>query len=162
MSETVTRLLQRQILPLDRDFDVLPLYVDPEEARLDADRYAIGGSQAAKDLNNAAIRQSTASGAAIHPDQIESRTAQVARASTEQQAAIEALGSRVQRSSDLGVKNSEAIGGMAEAADQVFNQATKLREMVGQFRTGQPAVAAPAGNSKPQALEEPEALALSS
>jgi len=94
--------------------------------------------------------------------EIESRTAQVARASTEQQAAIEALGSRVQRSSDLGVKNSEAIGGMAEAADQVFNQATKLREMVGQFRTGQPAVAAPAGNSKPQALEEPEALALSS
>src|SRR3954452_7325636 len=75
MSETVTRLLQRQILPLDRDFDVLPLYVDPEEARLDADRYAIGGSQAAKDLNNAAIRQATATGAALHPDQIESRTA---------------------------------------------------------------------------------------
>ena len=50
------------------------LYVDPEEARLDADRYAIGGSQAAKDLNNAAIRQSTSTGAAIHPDQIESRT----------------------------------------------------------------------------------------
>src|SRR6185312_2767514 len=67
--------------------------------------------------------------------EIESRTAQVARASTEQQAAIEALGSRVQRSSDLGVKNSEAIGGMAEAADQVYSQATKLREMVGQFRT---------------------------
>ena len=74
-SQTVTRLLQRQILPLDRDFDVLALYVDPEETRLDADRYAIGGSQAAKDLNNAAIRQSTATGAAIHPDQIESRTA---------------------------------------------------------------------------------------
>ena len=70
-----TRLLQRQILPLDRDFDVLALYVDPEETRLDADRYAIGGSQAAKDLNNAAIRQSTSTGAAIHPDQIESRTA---------------------------------------------------------------------------------------
>jgi len=74
-NETVTRLLQRQILPLDRDFDVLALYVDAEETRLDADRYAIGGSQAAKDLNNAAIRQSTATGAAIHPDQIESRTA---------------------------------------------------------------------------------------
>src|SRR6476661_666169 len=75
MSETVTRLRQRQILPLDRDFDVLALYVDPEETRLDADRYAIGGSQAAKDLNNAAIRQSTSTGASIHPDQIESRTA---------------------------------------------------------------------------------------
>jgi galactofuranosylgalactofuranosylrhamnosyl-N-acetylglucosaminyl-diphospho-decaprenol beta-1,5/1,6-galactofuranosyltransferase len=75
MSQTVNRRLQRQILPLDRDFDVLPLYVDPEEARLDADRYAIGGSQAAKDLNNAAIRQATATGASLHPDQIESRTA---------------------------------------------------------------------------------------
>ncbi|MBV8722591.1 MAG: hypothetical protein JO277_10595 [Candidatus Eremiobacteraeota bacterium] len=95
--------------------------------------------------------------------EIEARTAQVARASTEQQAAIEALGSRVQRSSDLGVKNSEAIGGMAEAADQVYSQATDLRQMVGQFRTGQAAVeAGKGGNSKPQALEEPEALALSS
>ena len=70
-----TRLLQRQILPLDRDFDVLALYVDPDEAKLDADKYEIGGNRAAKDLNNAAIRQSTASGKQIHPDQIESRTA---------------------------------------------------------------------------------------
>src|SRR4051812_6739223 len=75
MSETVTRVLQRQILPVDRDFDVLALYVDPEEPRLDADRDAIGGNRAAKALNNAAIRQSTSTGAAIHPDQIESRTA---------------------------------------------------------------------------------------
>jgi galactofuranosylgalactofuranosylrhamnosyl-N-acetylglucosaminyl-diphospho-decaprenol beta-1,5/1,6-galactofuranosyltransferase len=75
MNDTVTRLLQRQILPLDRDFDVMPLYVDPEEARLDADRYTIGGNRAAKDLNNAAIRQSTSVGNSIHPDQIESRTA---------------------------------------------------------------------------------------
>lgn len=72
---TVTRLLQRQILPVDRDFDVLALYVDPEDAKLDADKYEIGGSRAAKDLNNAAIRQSTATGHTIHPDQIESRTA---------------------------------------------------------------------------------------
>ncbi len=70
-----TRLLQRQILPLDRDFDVLALYVDPEDARLDADKYEIGGNRAAKDLNNAAIRQSTSTGQQIHPDQIESRTA---------------------------------------------------------------------------------------
>ena len=72
---TRTRLLQRQILPVDRDFDVIALYVDPEEARLDADKYEIGGNRAAKDLNNAAIRQSTSTGANIHPDQIESRTA---------------------------------------------------------------------------------------
>jgi len=69
------RLLQRQIFPLDRDFDVLPLYVDAEESRLDADKYEIGGNRAAKDLNNAAIRQSTSTGRSIHPDQIESRTA---------------------------------------------------------------------------------------
>ena len=35
---TVRRLLQRQILPTDRDSDVLALYVDPEEAKLDADK----------------------------------------------------------------------------------------------------------------------------
>ena len=72
---TVRRLLQRQILPIDRDTDVFALYVDPEEARLDADRYEIGGDRAAKDLNNAAIRQSTSTGRAVHPDQILSRTA---------------------------------------------------------------------------------------
>ncbi len=69
------RLLMRQIMPVDRDFDVLALYVDAEESRLDADKYQVGGSRAAKELNNAAIRQSTSTGATIHPDQIESRTA---------------------------------------------------------------------------------------
>ena len=34
---TVTRLLQRQILPIDRDTDVFPLYVDLEDAKLDTD-----------------------------------------------------------------------------------------------------------------------------
>ncbi len=74
-AKTTSRLLQRQILPLDKDTDVFALYVDAEEARLDADRYDIGGNRAAKDLNNAAIRQSTSTGRSIHPDQIESRTA---------------------------------------------------------------------------------------
>lgn len=69
------RLLQRQIMPLDRDFDVMALYVDPEEARLDADKYEVGGNRAAKELNNAAVRQSTSTGKSLHPDQIESRTA---------------------------------------------------------------------------------------
>ena len=36
------RVLQRQIMPLDRDFDVFALYVDPEDATLDADKYEIG------------------------------------------------------------------------------------------------------------------------
>ncbi len=68
------RLLQRQIFPIDKDTDVFPLYADAEEAKLDADRYEIGGSRSAKDLNNAAIRQSTSTGSVIHPDQILSRT----------------------------------------------------------------------------------------
>ncbi len=71
---TASRLLQRQILPLDRDNDVFPLYVDLEDVRLDADRYDIGGSKAAKDLNNAAIRQTTSTGRQLHPEQIVSRT----------------------------------------------------------------------------------------
>ena len=70
-----TRLLQRQILPIDKDTDVFALYVDAEEIRLDADRYEIGGNKGAKALNNAAVRQSTATGQSIHPDQIASRTA---------------------------------------------------------------------------------------
>ena len=68
-------MLQRQILPIDRDTDVFPLYVDLEEARLDTDRGEVGGSKAAKDLNNAAIRQSMSTGRKLHPDQIRSRTA---------------------------------------------------------------------------------------
>ena len=93
--------------------------------------------------------------------EIEQRTAQVARASTEQQSAIEALGGRVQRSSDLGSKNAEAVGGMAASADQVFNQATELKELVSQFHTGEdhPEIA-DGQKSKPGALEDPGALAL--
>src|SRR5262245_19980252 len=71
----VTRLLQRQIMPLDRDFDVMPLYFDPEEVRLDSDRYAFGGNRNAEDINNALLRQSASNKGSAHPDQIESRTA---------------------------------------------------------------------------------------
>ena len=75
MTETVRRLLQRQILPLDGDVDVLPLYLDPEEANLDEDKYVVGGSRAAKELNNASIRQKTSTGQHVRPDQLLSRTA---------------------------------------------------------------------------------------
>ncbi|WP_110182718.1 glycosyltransferase [Nocardioides solisilvae] len=74
-AEGVSRLLQRQVFPLDRDPGVFPLYVDLEEARLDTDRHEIGGNKAAKDLNNAQIRQSTSTGRSLHPEQILSRTA---------------------------------------------------------------------------------------
>ena len=69
-----TRLLQRQIFPIDRDADVIALYVDPDPAVLDADKYDVGGTHAAKELNKAALRQSIASGRSIHPDQMETRT----------------------------------------------------------------------------------------
>ena len=72
---TPIRLLQRQILPIDRDADVLALYVDPEDPKLDSDKYEIGSNRSAKALNAAAMRQSTTTGRALHPDQIESRTA---------------------------------------------------------------------------------------
>ncbi len=70
-----TRLLQRQILPVDRDLDVLRLYVDPEAAILDADKHEIGANRNARAMNAAALRQSTSTGATISPDQIEGRHA---------------------------------------------------------------------------------------
>ena len=76
MSQPVpTRLLQRQILPLDRDTDVFSLYVDPEPANLDADKYDVGGNRNARAVNAAALRQSVSSGEGIHPDQILGREA---------------------------------------------------------------------------------------
>ena len=95
--------------------------------------------------------------------EIEDRTAQVARASTEQQGSIRALGSRIQQSSDLGEQNSRAVNGMAESADEVHSQANSLRQMVGQFETGQSvSLENLTSPNSPQALEEPGALALSS
>ena len=71
---TERRLLQRQILPLDRDDDVVALYVDPDPAVLDADKYEIGTNRNAREMNAATMRQNISSGTRIHPDQIESRT----------------------------------------------------------------------------------------
>ena len=67
---TATRVLQRFILPLDRDLDVMPLYVDPDPAILDVDKDSVGPSEAAKALNRAAMRQSIASGDSLKPDAI--------------------------------------------------------------------------------------------
>ncbi|THV18024.1 glycosyltransferase family 2 protein [Nocardioides caeni] len=61
-------------MPTDGDVDVLPLYLDPEEANLDEDKYVVGGSRAAKELNNASIRQKVATGRVVRPDQILTRT----------------------------------------------------------------------------------------
>src|SRR5690349_9600186 len=62
-------------MPVDRDLDVMPLYVDPDPAVLDADKYAVGGNRAAKELNWASLRQAVSSGETIHPDQIVDRHA---------------------------------------------------------------------------------------
>jgi len=93
--------------------------------------------------------------------EIENRTAQVARASTEQGGSIKALGTRIEQSSELGEKNSEAIGTMATSADDVQSQASELREMVGQFHTGQLAFE-DGTTSGGAALEDPHTIALSS
>jgi galactofuranosylgalactofuranosylrhamnosyl-N-acetylglucosaminyl-diphospho-decaprenol beta-1,5/1,6-galactofuranosyltransferase len=71
MSEqTVRRVLQRFVLPADRDLDVVPLYVDTEPAMLDADKEAIGSNKGAQKLNKAAARQAISSGTTLHPDSI--------------------------------------------------------------------------------------------
>ncbi len=67
---TTRRVLQRFVLPADRDLDVVPLYVDTEPTVLDADKDSIGSSRVAKNMNRAALRQSISTGTALHPDQI--------------------------------------------------------------------------------------------
>jgi len=59
---TTRRVLQRLILPADRDLDVMPLYVDVEAAVLDADKLSVGTSREAKNINSASLRQSTSTG----------------------------------------------------------------------------------------------------
>jgi galactofuranosylgalactofuranosylrhamnosyl-N-acetylglucosaminyl-diphospho-decaprenol beta-1,5/1,6-galactofuranosyltransferase len=46
--ETVRRVLQRVVLPADRDMDVLPLYVDRDKPQLDIDKGALTLSQRAQ------------------------------------------------------------------------------------------------------------------
>jgi len=74
-ADTERVLLQRQIMPADRDTDVIRLYVDPDPVMLDQDKYVVGHSRQAQELNALAMRQAVGTGVEIHPDQIESRTA---------------------------------------------------------------------------------------
>ena len=69
-SETVRRVLQRFVLPADRDLDVVPLYVDTEPAILDADKETIGSNRQAQKVNKAAARQAISSGTSLHPEAI--------------------------------------------------------------------------------------------
>ncbi|QWZ06770.1 glycosyltransferase [Nocardioides panacis] len=45
---TVRRVLQRVVLPVDRDMDVLPLYVDPDRPELDVDKSGLTQTQRGK------------------------------------------------------------------------------------------------------------------
>jgi galactofuranosylgalactofuranosylrhamnosyl-N-acetylglucosaminyl-diphospho-decaprenol beta-1,5/1,6-galactofuranosyltransferase len=45
---TVRRVLQRVVLPVDRDTDVLPLYVDPDRPQLDVDKSGLTPTQRGK------------------------------------------------------------------------------------------------------------------
>jgi galactofuranosylgalactofuranosylrhamnosyl-N-acetylglucosaminyl-diphospho-decaprenol beta-1,5/1,6-galactofuranosyltransferase len=67
---TARRVLQRFVLPADRDLDVVPLYIDTEPSVLDADKASIGSSRVAKNMNRAALRQSISTGTTLHPDAI--------------------------------------------------------------------------------------------
>ena len=69
-SQTVRRVLQRFVLPADRDLDVVPLYVDTEGVQLDADKEMIGTNKSAQKVNKAAARQAISSGTTLHPDSI--------------------------------------------------------------------------------------------
>ncbi len=64
------RILQRFVLPADRDLDVVPLYVDTEGAMLDADKETIGTNKTAQKVNKASARQAISSGTSLHPDAI--------------------------------------------------------------------------------------------
>jgi galactofuranosylgalactofuranosylrhamnosyl-N-acetylglucosaminyl-diphospho-decaprenol beta-1,5/1,6-galactofuranosyltransferase len=77
-SASVRRILQRFVLPIDRDLDVVPLYVDTEPSMLDADKEMIGSSKGAQRLNKASARQAINSGTSLHPDDmIDRRTLRV-------------------------------------------------------------------------------------
>lgn len=69
------RLLQRQILPVDGDLDVISLYVDSKPASLDLDRYEVGTNKTAQAVNATAMRTGVGGGETIGPEQVESRTA---------------------------------------------------------------------------------------
>lgn len=69
--------------------------------------------------------------------EIETRTGDVARASGEQQSAIDGLRARVRRAEELGLENAEAVAAMADGAVEVHSRTGDIRELVGQFETGE-------------------------
>jgi galactofuranosylgalactofuranosylrhamnosyl-N-acetylglucosaminyl-diphospho-decaprenol beta-1,5/1,6-galactofuranosyltransferase len=64
---TVHRILQRVVLPADRDIDVLPLYVDRDKAQLEPEALPGGKDY---EVSRALLLQPTSSGESLHPDAI--------------------------------------------------------------------------------------------
>ena len=94
--------------------------------------------------------------------EIESRTSQVARASTEAQTSIQSLGSRIGRSSDLGSQNAGSVASLSTISDQVHSEALSLGELVGQFQLIDSKLIADPTTSLPAPLGDSDSLALSS
>ncbi len=65
--DSVRRVLQRVVLPADRDVDVLPLYVDRDKAQLEPEAFPGGKDY---EVSRALLLQPTASGESLHPDAI--------------------------------------------------------------------------------------------
>src|SRR5919107_1819952 len=66
-------MLQRQIMPPNRDLDVLSLYVDPGPVALDADRYGVTMNREHQRLLDFSMQQTLPDIPTTHPDQIEDR-----------------------------------------------------------------------------------------
>ncbi len=95
--------------------------------------------------------------------EIERRTGDVAAASSDQQAAIERLRTRVRRAEELGIENAEAVASMAGGAKEVNAQTSEIKELVGHFEVGSnglPSNGAQKKSEKP--LEDQGPFALSS
>ena len=72
----VRRVLQRQIMPADRDTDVLSAVRQSRPGRGSMPTSTTSAvTRRPREPNKASIRQSTSTGRPVHPDHIESRTA---------------------------------------------------------------------------------------
>jgi galactofuranosylgalactofuranosylrhamnosyl-N-acetylglucosaminyl-diphospho-decaprenol beta-1,5/1,6-galactofuranosyltransferase len=73
------RLLQRQILPADRELEVMSLYVDPDPAAASGEMFDAGNDRQARITQSLAERVASANRHFLHPDQIGDRTSVVVR-----------------------------------------------------------------------------------
>ncbi len=95
--------------------------------------------------------------------EIEARTGGVARASSEQQAAIDGLRARVRRAEELGLTNAEALAGMSDRTEAVRSQTEEIDVLSRRLGTVEaPVATSDNGTGSGGALEEKGPFALSS